>query len=199
MPDPTLDTAYLNDCLDRWRAGDLSGRDSLARFATARLEPLARKMLRGFPNVNRWEQTDDVLQNAIMRLLHTLDTVRPDSTRHFFHLAAVHIRRELIDLARHHNKRRNQKGSDEEESGADPLGLFPDQADGTAELDRWCSFHQSVEELPVEEREVVGLIFYHGWTQAQVAELFGISDRTVRRRWEDAIQKLRAAIAIDGV
>ena len=192
MPDSTLNTAHLNNCLDLWCAGDLKGRDSLARLATARLEPLARKMLRGFPNVHRWEETDDVLQNAIMRLLHTLANIRPDSTRDFFNLAAVHIRRELLDLARHHRKRTGQTEPGAEESGADPLAQLPEQAAGMAELERWSSFHENVESLPVEEREVVGLIFYHGWTQAQVAELFSISDRTVRRRWEEALQKLRS-------
>ena len=60
------------------------------------------------------------------------------------------------------------------------------------DLERWCLFHQQVEQLPPEEREVVGLIFYHEWTQAQVAELFQVNVRTVRRRWESAMQKLWA-------
>ena len=58
-------------------------------------------MLGRFPNVRRWADTDDVLQNAQLRLLHALETVRPDSTRRFFGLAAKQIRWELIDLARH--------------------------------------------------------------------------------------------------
>jgi RNA polymerase sigma factor (sigma-70 family) len=47
-----------------------------------------------------------------------------------------------------------------------------------------------VEKLAVQEREVVGLIYYHGWTQAQVAELFQVNVRTVRRWWESALVKL---------
>jgi DNA-directed RNA polymerase specialized sigma24 family protein len=31
---------------------------------------------------------------------------------------------------------------------------------------------------------VIGLAFYHGWTQAQMAELFGVDERTIRRRWQ---------------
>jgi DNA-directed RNA polymerase specialized sigma24 family protein len=31
---------------------------------------------------------------------------------------------------------------------------------------------------------VVGLTFYHGWTQAEIAALFGVSERTVRRQWQ---------------
>jgi RNA polymerase sigma factor (sigma-70 family) len=47
-----------------------------------------------------------------------------------------------------------------------------------------------VEHLPEDEREVVGLIFYHGWTQAEAAELLGVDARTVRRRWRSACLRL---------
>ena len=35
---------------------------------------------------------------ALLRLLRSLQAIRPGSTRDFFNLAAVHIRRELLDL-----------------------------------------------------------------------------------------------------
>ena len=54
--------------------------------------------------------------------------------------------------------------------------------------------YDAVERLPVEEREVFMLAFYHGWTQAQIAELFGVDERTVRRRWRAAGEKLHAAL-----
>jgi RNA polymerase sigma-70 factor (ECF subfamily) len=57
-----------------------------------RLERLARKMLRGFPAVRRWEGTGDILQKASLRLLQALRKVRPDSTRQFFALAGKHMR-----------------------------------------------------------------------------------------------------------
>jgi len=63
-------------------------------------ERLARRMLRAYPNVQRWAQTDDVVQNSLMRLLHTLENLRPPPRpRDFFNLAAVHVRRELLDMA----------------------------------------------------------------------------------------------------
>lgn len=58
------------------------------------------------------------------------------------------------------------------------------------DLDLWCRFHEAVEQLPPEEREVMGLAFYHGWTQVQIAELFQVDERTVRRRWQAACLKL---------
>jgi RNA polymerase sigma factor (sigma-70 family) len=51
-----------------------------------------------------------------------------------------------------------------------------------------------VDQLPIEEQEVVGLTFYNGWTQAQIADLFGVDERTVRRRWRSACLTLSEAL-----
>jgi RNA polymerase sigma-70 factor (ECF subfamily) len=193
MSDPPVNTVQLHNWLDRMRAGDGAAREDLLRHVCGRLERLARKMLRRFPRVHLWVQTDDVLQNALMRLLRALEKVRPDSTREFFGLAATQMRRELLDLARHffgpHGPGTHEAGQ-RPDSTVSGLGEPPDRSEDLEDLERWCLFHQQVEQLPAEEREVVGLIFYHGWTQAQVAELFQINVRTVRRRWESALQKL---------
>ena len=50
---------------------------------------------------------------------------------------------------------------------------------------------------PLAQREVVGLIYYHGWTQAQVAELFQVNVRTVRRWWESALVDLHRLLKAD--
>ena len=57
-------------------------------------------------------------------------------------------------------------------------------------LERWHDFHEAVYRLPPEEREVMGLVFYHGWTQAQIADFFHTSERTIRRRWQSACLKV---------
>ncbi len=38
---------------------------------------LTWKLLRDFPGVPRWEETDDVLQNAAVRLCPALEDVQP--------------------------------------------------------------------------------------------------------------------------
>ena len=88
MADETLHTTKMARLVDRLRAGDAAASDELLRGAAARLDRLARKMLRGFPNVGRWAEAEDVLQNASLRLLKSLREVRPASTRQFFQLAA---------------------------------------------------------------------------------------------------------------
>src|SRR4051812_38634182 len=88
--------------IQRLAARDRSAVEELITHAQERLRRLARKMLREDARVHRWEQTDDVVQNALLRLYRALQEVSPDSPQGFMKLAARMIRRELIDLARHH-------------------------------------------------------------------------------------------------
>ena len=196
MADSTSQSELIQGCLDRLRSGDAAARDELLRHAYGRLQRLARKLLQGYPGVRRWDQTDDVLQNSLLRLLRTLQTIRPETPRDFFNLAAVHIRRELLDLAR----RAKGKGTVplDPAGSSDPRAPEPAApASADADTDRWVRFHEAVDALPVEEREVVGLVFYHGWTQAQIAELFQVDERTVRRRWASACKKIREMCGVD--
>jgi RNA polymerase sigma-70 factor (ECF subfamily) len=194
MPDSSLHTTQLRRWVTRMRDGDLSAREEMLRAVQGRLERLARKMLRRFPAVSRWEECGDLLQNAAMRLLRALQQVEPTSVRNYFGLAAEQMRRELLDLARHYHARRvhgpshaaDLKASDSGVSAPDPSAAVEDPD----ELEKWCAFHEAVERLPIEQREVVGLIYYHGWTQAEVAEHLGISKRSVQRHWAAAMLTL---------
>mgnify|MGYP000361127139 CR=1 FL=1 len=183
-------TTDLHLCLARMRAGDQNARDELLRGVEMRVELLARKMLRDFPSVRRLEETGDVYQAAALRLLRCLESVSPASMRDLYSLAATQIRRELLDLARYHRRRivAVQLPVEVQIPGAEPqmpVALV------TPDLDEWFRFHEAVDSLPNEEREVVGLIFYHGWTRQQVAELFDVTERTVRRWWVSALVRLK--------
>jgi RNA polymerase sigma factor (sigma-70 family) len=195
MPsDPSLHSTQLHAYLDRIRAGDREAADTLLRQVCGRLERLAHSMLRRFPNVKRWADTGDVLQNALVRLLHTLEAVRPEGTRDFINLAAVHIRRELLDLARHYRQHLDQLAAAAGESSDEGLEELPDPNAVAEELDLWSQFHEQVERLPAQEREVVGLIFYHGCSQVEIAALFRVDERTIRRRWRSACLRLTEAL-----
>jgi RNA polymerase sigma-70 factor (ECF subfamily) len=193
MPEGALDTLHLHQCVQRWQAGDAQAADALLRVANQRLEQITRKMLRGFPAVHACAETADVLQGSLLRLLSTLRRLHPESTRHFFNLAAVHIRRELLDLARRLRREVFARLVPANATG-DRDGEALDQTAATAtedhDLDLWCRFHEAVDQLPAAEREVVGLVFYHGWTQAQIAGVLQVDERTVRRRWQSACLRL---------
>jgi ECF sigma factor len=102
MVDPAARTTQLVEWIARMRTGDLAARDELIRGFQGRLELLARKMVGRDWRIAQWVDAEDVLQNALLRLLRALETVQPDSTRAFFGLAAEQMRRELLDLARHY-------------------------------------------------------------------------------------------------
>jgi RNA polymerase sigma-70 factor (ECF subfamily) len=184
------DTLTVQVWIDRLRVGDDSARDALLMRAFDRLRRLARRMLKGYPAVGRWEETDDVLQNAMIRLDRALRSVAPPTARDFFRLAAAQIRRELLDLARRYR-------------GPEGIGVHHDSREGVEVLEvthdpgrlaEWTEFHQRVESLPDEDREIVDLLWYQGLTQAEAADTLGVSERTVNRRWLAARVRLCDAL-----
>jgi RNA polymerase sigma-70 factor (ECF subfamily) len=197
---PSDRSTVIQGWLDRLRAGDDAARAALLECAGERLVRLARKMLGRFPGVRRWEQTDDVLQNALLRLHRALEGTAPESVRSFFNLAGVLIRRELIDLARHYASPRVPLAR--HESGVpldDPRGSLParagaDQTDDPARLAAWTEFHHQVEHLADEDREVFDLLWYQGLTQGEAAGVLGVSEKTINRRWAAARMRLGLAL-----
>jgi RNA polymerase sigma factor (sigma-70 family) len=186
--------------LDRLRAGDDAARAELLACAGDRLVRLAHKMLKGFPAVRRWEQTDDVLQNATLRLHRALGSTAPESVRSFFNLSAVQIRRELIDLARHYYgpngmgaHHETQVPPDGSREPTPPPAVANDMED-PARLSAWTEFHRQVGHLPDKEREVVDLLWYQGLTQAEAAEVLDVSEKTINRRWMAARVRLGTAL-----
>lgn len=95
------DTTGLQDLLDQ-PAPSADANEKLIAHAWQRLLVLTRKMLHHYPRLRRWEQTEDVFQTAALKLYQAMRDVRPKTTAEFFGLAALQIRRTLIDLARHH-------------------------------------------------------------------------------------------------
>ena len=102
MSQPEGNTTQFQALLDLAAEGQEDAYGELIAKASERLFKLTRKMLRNYPYLRRWEQTDDVFQNAAMRLHQSLSEVKTDTVRNFFGLAVTQIRRTLIDLARHH-------------------------------------------------------------------------------------------------
>ncbi len=183
--------SLMQQLLPRAVAGDAAALDALLRHCGDRLTILTRRMLGDFQRVRRWAETDDVLQNSLVRLVGALRDVKPATTRDFYALATLQIRRELIDLARHYYGPEGV-GANHDSRGKDSQ-LHAAAADSRSEpgsLAQWTELHEKIGTLPDEEREIVGLLFYQGLTQAEAAELLGASVRTVQRRWHDALCKL---------
>jgi RNA polymerase sigma-70 factor (ECF subfamily) len=195
--DKPADTlSQIQSWLVRLQAGDPAARDALLGLAGERLRQLARRMLQTYPRVRRWEETDDVLQNALLRLYRTLKDVPPQSAADFLRLGALNIRRELLDLIKHYY---GPQGPGAHHATLDPDRPQPPESAGHVSLDPgslalWSEFHRQVENLPDEERAVFDLLWYQGLSQAEAAEVLGVTDRTIKRRWQLARIKLHDAL-----
>jgi RNA polymerase sigma-70 factor (ECF subfamily) len=149
----------------------------LAR-AVERLQLLCATLLhRSYPRLSRPPlnlQTEDVLGAVVERLLKAMREVRPGSVRQFFALANQHIRWELNDLARRLDERT-------------PAIDLPDACAAPQESDSGLSpatrrMLEAIDALPEEEREVFSLVRIQGLAHTEVAELLGVSTKTIQRR-----------------
>jgi RNA polymerase sigma factor (sigma-70 family) len=193
-------SSSIQQCLDRLRAGDSAARDDLLRACRERLLVMTRRMLKRYPGVRRWEETDDVLQNALVRLDRGLSRLALDSPADFLRLAAAQIRWELIDLARHYFGPEGLAAHHATPQGQQSRALpeaatEAERSDDPDHLVRWGEVHERVAGLPDAERGVFDLLWYHGMSQVEAAAVLSVSVRTVKRRWQSA--RLLLADALD--
>jgi RNA polymerase sigma-70 factor (ECF subfamily) len=198
MSDLNSRVSMMQELLPRAVAGDEAAIDVLLRHSSDRLTLLTRRMLGDFQRVRRWAETDDVLQNVLIRLVGSLRHTQPRTSRDFLALASLQIRRELIDLARHYYgpqgvgaNHESQAPRDASEAGANEP---PDLRHEPASLAQWTEVHRLIDQLPEEDREIIGLLFYQGLSQAEASEVLDVSLRTVQRRWHDALCKLHRVL-----
>jgi RNA polymerase sigma factor (sigma-70 family) len=164
---------------------------NLIQQSSSSLIRLTRRMFYRFPAIRRWEQTDDIFQNSMIRLHRALQCCKVESPRHFINLAAVQIRRELIDLVRKYKAESNFAANHHSDSLiVQNICDISKQAEALVDLEKWSEFHLLVESLPEEEKDVVDLLWYQELTQEDAAKLLDISVRTVKRRWQSARIKL---------
>lgn len=183
----------LTELLTRLRQGDVAAREELADRMYARVVDLSRHILRtGSAHVQRWEQTEDLAHSAWFRIQRAIEDkeLQFESPSQLLRLAARHIRFEIIGMHRryktrgskHHTQAFNTDSNDASEANNFVANETADPQKAIA----WAEFHEAVEQLPEEQKEIVELLWYQGLDQEAVACLIGISLRQVKRRWRDA-------------
>lgn len=193
------DTTPVTHVLESLTSGDPAARDRLVEAWSARLRHLTHKILRHYPGVRRYDDTDDVFQGAIMRLHRALGqmTEAGESPRSMMALGAVQIHRELVDLTRRYATAASYQANHGTNVFHDDGGArhFVDEAAANDEpLDRWERFHKAVEGLTPEHKEVFRLAWYLGADQKTIAAIMGCSERTVKNYWREAREAVKAAL-----
>jgi RNA polymerase sigma-70 factor (ECF subfamily) len=160
--------------------------------AVNRLHRLCGALLhRSYPRLTRPPlniQAEEMLGAVVERLLKALREVRPKTVRQFFALASQHMRWELNEMARRLDE---QPAAMELREGLVPAPVSSDS--GLTPASR--RMLAAIAELPEVEREVFDLVRIQGLTQAEAADVLGISPATVNRRLNGGLQLLAEALS----
>jgi len=164
-------------------AGDRSALDQIYASLYPDLKRIARSRLR---QQGRGDSmgTTTLLHESFVRLVNARD-LRLQDRRHFFAYAARTMRNIIIDSAR--ERLAERRGGDSEH-----VPLDGDEAEQVAdtstseELIRVSEALLDLEAVDPELAELVDMRYFGGYTESEIAELQGITDRTVRRRWDKA-------------
>ena len=154
----------LHVCLARLRAGDPHARSAVIAGAQQRLKWLAQRQMRRFERLRRFEDADDVVQNATLRLFQRLDAHAPANPAEFFAWAAREIRCALLDLVKHYYGTRGAGRREPMSLDAEAATQAGAHSESDDHLVWWQEFHEQIERLPVGERCAVELHWYHGMT-----------------------------------
>ena len=134
-------------------------------------------------------QATALVHEAWLRLAGA-ENQRWQNRGHFFAAAAEAMRRILIDRAR--RRQRIRHGGGQNRVDIDEVEIA---ASGNDE--RLLQIHEALDRLAVEDpvkAEVVKMRFFVGMADREVAEVLGLSERTVERHWAYAKSWLFRAI-----
>ena len=123
--------------------------------------------------------TPTVMVNELFLKLDGSSVLDSSSRTHFYATCARAMRFILADLARA-SLARKRGGGQQRESVTEAQLSVPDRAREVLELDRALNDLASVDD---RLRQLVELKFFGGLSYAEIGEIQGLSERTVKRDW----------------
>lgn len=183
------EAAPLTDLIQRAQSGDENALkqvfdvtyQDLRRMARARVSQGGRGTLL---------DTTSLVHESFLRFANAGD-LRVNDRAHFFRYAGHVMRSVIVDMAR--ARLAERRGGDARHVTLNTAaGNRP--AEGEEEVVR---VHEALEELARHDArlvQVVELRYFAGLTESEIAEILGVTDRTVRRDWEKARLLLAQAL-----
>jgi RNA polymerase sigma factor (TIGR02999 family) len=181
--------AQLTVLLQRMKAGDHDAREELFEAAYPELHHLAQSRLRTGGR-NTVLDTTSLVHESFLRYVN-VNELRAEDRRAFFSYASRVMRSVIVNAAR--DRLAEKRGGDRK-----PLtlstGLGADIPDGEEII---LQVHEALETLEqADERlaQVVQMRYFGGYSEREIADTLGITERTVQRDWEKARIILAAAL-----
>lgn len=175
-----LSSGEITQLLDDIKDGDQGAVDKLIPLVYSDLRRMARRYFRRERQDHTLEPTA-LVHEVYLRLVSDRKRIWQDRA-HFFAEAATLMRNLLIDYARKHKS---------DKRGGDAIKLSLDVVEVIEKRDYWklLLLDQALSKLQQEDprqAEVVLLRFFGKLTEGEIAEMIGVSSRTVKRDWEVA-------------
>lgn len=164
----------VDTLITRANAGEPGARDALFATAYPALRELARSRLRDAGQAGGLHTTL-LVHESYLRLARS-ERLRPENRREFFAYAARVMREFIVDTLRR-------------EPG-EPLTLdtaLHDELQGGS--DEVLRVHEALAALQAAEprlAQVVEMRYFGGYTEPEIGEALGLTERTVRRDWDKA-------------
>ena len=180
-----MDAPDIQLMLRDWQAGVLDGRNELIAQLYPELAKIAAARLRREQDVSL--STGDLINDAVVQLVQ-LQRISIADKAHFIALASRMMRHILIDHARSRasSKRSHRKVE---------LSTRMDDAPQRVDLNLLHAALMRLRALDEQLMQLVEMRYFGGMTTADIAEVMGISEPTVKRRWQVARAWLADAMA----
>jgi RNA polymerase sigma-70 factor (ECF subfamily) len=138
---------------------------------------VARRLLRDA------QLAEDAVQEGFLNVWRQAASFRPDRSRAASWILML-VHRRAVDLVRREERRRTDVLDDDERA----IGVAEDSAMSKLEGE-WA--RKLLTELPDQQREVLELAFWGGYTQSELADRLGVPLGTVKSRMFNGMARLR--------
>jgi RNA polymerase sigma factor (TIGR02999 family) len=167
--------------LSRMRSGDERAAADLMPIVYKELRKMAAAVMRR-ERPGHTLQPTAVVHEAYLRMIETGD-LSLENRAHFFAIAARSMRRVLVDHAR--RRLADKRGGEDQRQVElkDELALTAQQSEDVLALHRAL---EELEKLDAQQAQIVEMAYFSGNTVPEIAEILGISGRTVNRELKTA-------------
>ena len=167
----------ITQLLKAWNSGDPGALEQLAQVVEVELHALANRYLRR-ESADHTLQPTALVNEAYMRLLGW-NNVDWQNRTHFYAVAAKLMRRVLVNYAVAHD--RQKRGGGAVLVSLTEAGMAADRSAEVMALDEALN---SLAKFDDRKSRVVELRFFGGLEAEEIAQMMGISSRTVHREWD---------------
>ena len=188
MPSSRADQDAVTELLRAWRGGDAGADDELLERVYQTLRHIAVSQLRR-ERAGHTLQPTALVNEAYLRLVDQRAVDWRDRA-HFYGIAALTMRRILVDHAR---RRRAKKRDVELDPDAEPIAIATEAGEVVDLLDLDRALDRFAEKF-ARQAKVVELRYFSGLELEDVAVALDLSARTVKRDWAFARAWLREAL-----